>query len=30
MPYYNKMALFPIFDCIATGRMADIYQKMKA
>lgn len=30
VPYYNKMALFPIFDCIATGRMADIYQKMKA
>ncbi len=28
-PYYHKMALFPLFDCIATGRMRDIYDKMR-
>lgn len=28
-PYYNKMALFPIFDCIATGKMKNIFDKMK-
>ena len=27
--YYNKMALFPIFECIATGRMRNVYDKMK-
>ena len=27
--YYNKMALFPIFRCIATGRMQNIFNKMK-
>jgi hypothetical protein len=27
--YYNKMALFPMFKCICTGKMANIYQKMK-
>lgn len=26
--YYNKYALFPLFPCIATGRMGAIYQKM--
>lgn len=26
--YYNKYALFPLFPCIATGRMSSIYQKM--
>lgn len=26
--YYNKMALFPIFKCIATGKMWNIYNKM--
>jgi dsDNA-binding SOS-regulon protein len=26
--YYNKFALFPMFHCTATGKMADIYQKM--
>lgn len=29
IPYYNKTALFPLFDCIATGPMYDIYQKMR-
>lgn len=29
VPYYNKMALFPIFDCIATGKMKNIFDKMK-
>jgi hypothetical protein len=28
VPYYNKMALFPIFDCIATGEMSKILKKM--
>lgn len=28
VPYYNKFAMFPIFDCLATGKMHDIYQKM--
>lgn len=26
--YYNKFALFPLFPCIATGRMNGIYQEM--
>lgn len=26
--YYNKMALFPIFKCLATGRLQNIYSKM--
>lgn len=25
--YYNKYALFPLFPCIATGRMGAIYQR---
>ena len=29
IPYYNKMALFPLFKSIATGQMADIYEKMQ-
>ena len=29
IPYYNKMALFPIFKCIATGEMAQVYDMMK-
>ena len=29
VPYYNKMALFPIFDCIATGKMRNILDKMR-
>ena len=29
VPYYNKMALFPIFECIATGKMKNIFDKMK-
>jgi hypothetical protein len=29
VPYYNKMALFPLFKCICTGKMANIYDKMK-
>lgn len=28
VPYYNKYSLAPLFPCMATGRMADIYQKM--
>ena len=28
--YYYKFALFPIFDCIATGPMDGIYKKMQA
>lgn len=28
-PYYHKMALFPLFDCIATGRMRNVYDKMR-
>jgi hypothetical protein len=27
--YYNKFALFPIFPCMATGKMAGIYDKME-
>ena len=26
--YYNKMALFPLFKCISTGKMWNIYNKM--
>ena len=26
--YYNKMALFPLFKCMATGKMANVYDKM--
>lgn len=29
VPYYHKMALFPIFECIATGKMSNIFDKMK-
>lgn len=29
IPYYNKFALFPLFKCIATGRMDGIYNKMR-
>lgn len=29
VPYYNKFALFPLFDCIATGPMKGIYGKMR-
>ena len=29
VPYYHKMALFPIFDCIATGKMRNVYDKMQ-
>jgi hypothetical protein len=29
IPYYNKTALFPIFKSIATGSLADFYQKMQ-
>lgn len=28
VPYYNKYALFPLFKCIASGKMGSIYQKM--
>lgn len=28
VPYYDKMALFPIFKCMATGKMADMFEKM--
>jgi hypothetical protein len=28
VPYYNKFALFPLFPCLATGKMAGIYEKM--
>jgi len=29
VPYYNKTAIFPIFKCIATGKLANIYSKMQ-
>lgn len=29
IPYYNKMALFPVFKCIATGDFAKIYDQMQ-
>ena len=29
IPYYNKMALFPVFKCIATGEFAKIYEQME-
>lgn len=29
IPYYNKMALFPVFKCIATGQFAKIYDRMQ-
>lgn len=29
IPYYNKMALFPMFKCMCTGGMADVYKLMK-
>ena len=29
VPYYNKFALFPIFPCMATGSMYQLYEKMK-
>lgn len=29
VPYYNKFALFPIFDCMATGKLKNVYDKMK-
>lgn len=28
IPYYNKMALFPVFKCIAHGNFAKIYDQM--
>ena len=28
IPYYNKFALFPLFKCIATGKLSNIYDKM--
>lgn len=28
VPYYNKYALFPLFKCVASGKMGQIYQKM--
>lgn len=28
VPYYNKYALFPLFKCVASGKMDGIYQKM--
>lgn len=28
-PYYNKMALFPVFKCIATGKFAKLYDQME-
>jgi hypothetical protein len=28
VPYYNKYALFPLFKCVATGKMGKIYDKM--
>ena len=28
VPYYNKYALFPLFKCIASGKMEKIYEKM--
>lgn len=27
--YYNKYALFPLFECMATGKMSNIYHAMK-
>ena len=30
IPYFNKMALFPVFKTIATGDMADLYERMTA
>lgn len=27
--YYNKMAIFPIFQCMATGRLQNVFNKMK-
>ena len=29
VPYYNKFALFPLFDCLATGKMRGVYDRMK-
>lgn len=29
IPYYNKLAFFPIFKCIATGEFAKVYDKMQ-
>lgn len=29
IPYYDKMALFPMFKCMCTGHMADMYELMK-
>lgn len=29
IPYYDKMALFPMFKCISTGTTAKIFDKMK-
>lgn len=29
VPYYNKFALFPIFECLATGPLKTVYDKMK-
>ena len=30
VPYYNKTALFPLFKCIAHGKTAQLYSKMKS
>lgn len=29
VPYYNKFALFPLFECLATGKMKGVYDMMK-
>ena len=29
IPYYNKMALFPVFKCIAKGRFAKVFDQMQ-
>lgn len=29
VPYFNKTALFPLFKCICTGRMAGLYEAMQ-
>lgn len=29
IPYYNKLAFFPVFKCIATGEFAKVYDKMQ-
>ena len=29
IPYYNKMALFPVFKCMATGKFSKLYKQME-